>query len=326
MKVAVVGAGAVGGYYGARLAQAGHDVTLIARGANLQAIRAKGFRVRSAAGDLVARVGAESDPARVGPVDLVVFAVKTYSNPDALQLLPPLVGPGTAVLSLQNGVDSADELSTIVGRKPMLAGTTYIAGTLIEPGVVEHVGTVRRIVFGEAFGDRTVTERVSRIREAMAGADIQAEAVADSRVSVWEKFIFLAPLAALTAAARLPIGPAWAQPAFRDTFDRAMAEVEALARHAGVPVAADVRAQKLRYLDASPPTMRSSMMVDITSGRPLELDALVGAVVRRGLDAGVPTPVMSTLYGILKPFEQGAEMSGALTTAASGTVAIRAER
>jgi 2-dehydropantoate 2-reductase len=306
MRIAVIGAGAVGGYYGARLAQAGHDVTLIARGANLEAIRANGFRVRSAAGELTAPVQAESDPSGVGPVDLVIFAVKTYSNRGAFPLVPPLVGPGTAVLSLQNGVESADELSAVVGREPVLAGTTYIAATLVEPGVVEHVGTVRRIVFGEAFGERTVTERVSRIREALAEADIQAEAAADSRVAIWEKFIFLAPLAALTAAARLPIGPAWAQAAFRETCDRAMAEVESLARHAGIPVAADVRAQKLRYLDASPPTMRSSMMVDITSGRPLELDALVGAVVRRGRDAGILTPVMATLYGILKPFERGA--------------------
>jgi 2-dehydropantoate 2-reductase len=210
------------------------------------------------------------------------------------------------VLSLQNGVDSADELSAVVGQAPLLAGTTYIGATLVEPGVVEHVGTVRRIVFGEAFGERTITARVSRISATLSGADIQAEAAADSRIPIWEKFIFLAPIAGLTAAARLPIGPAWAQPAFRETYDRAMAEIEALARHDGIPVAADVRAQKLRYLDASPPTMRSSMMVDITSGRPLELEALVGAVVRRGRAAGIPTPVMATIHGILKPFEHGA--------------------
>jgi 2-dehydropantoate 2-reductase len=308
MRVVIVGAGAVGGYYGARLAHAGHDVTMIVRGANLEAIRTHGLRVRSGGDELVAQVRAESDPSRVGPVDLVIIAVKTYSNQQALPLVPPLIGAGTSVLTLQNGVDSADELSAVVGQTPVLAGTTYIAATLVEPGVVEHVGTVRRIVFGEAFGERMVTDRVSRIREALAGADIQAEAAADSRVPIWEKFIFLAPIAGLTAAARLPIGPVWAQPAFRQAFDQAMAEVEALARHAGVPVAADVRAQKLRYLDASPPTMRSSMMVDITSGRPLELEALMGTVVRRGLAAGIPTPVMATLYGILKPFERGAPL------------------
>jgi 2-dehydropantoate 2-reductase len=306
MRVAIIGAGAVGGYYGARLAQAGHEVALIARGANLEAIRAHGFRVRSAAGDLLVKVRAESDPSLIGPVDLVIVAVKTYSNRQAFPLVRPLVGSGTSVLSLQNGVDSADELSALIGPSPVLAGTTYIAATLIEPGIVESVGTVRRIVFGEAFGERIVTDRVSSLREALAGADIQAEAAADSRVPIWEKFIFLAPIAGLTAAARLPVGPAWAQPEFRETFDQAMAEVEALARHAGVRVAADVRAQKLRYLDASPPTMRSSMMVDITSGRPLELEALMGTVVRRGRAAGIPTPVMATLYGILKPFEHGA--------------------
>jgi 2-dehydropantoate 2-reductase len=305
MHIAIVGAGAVGGYYGARLAQAGHEVTLIARGANLEAIRAKGMRVRSASGEFAVPVKAESDPARVGPVDLVVFAVKTYSNPQALPLVPPLVGPSTVVLPLQNGVDTADQLAAVVAPGRVLAGTTYIGATLVEPGVVDYIGTVRKIVFGEAFGDRVVTDRVSRLRETLAAADIQAEAAADSRIAIWEKFIFLAPIAALTAAARLPIGPAWAQPAFREAFDAAMAEIEALARHAGVPVAADIRAQKLRYLDTSPPGMRSSMMVDITSGRPLELEALVGNVVRRGRAAGIPTPVMAALYGVLKPFEHG---------------------
>ena len=306
MRIAIVGAGAVGGYYGARLAQAGHEVTLIARGANLEAIRLRGMRIRSASGEFAVPVRAESDPSLVGPVDLVVFAVKTYSNPQALPLVPPLVSPSTVVLPLQNGVDTADELAAVVAPGRVLAGTTYIGATLVEPGVVDYIGTVRKIVFGEAFGDRVVTDRVSRLRETLAAADIQAEAAADSRIAIWEKFIFLAPIAALTAAARLPIGPAWAQPAFREAFDAAMAEIEALARHAGVPVAADIRAQKLRYLDTSPPGMRSSMMVDITSGRPLELEALVGNVVRRGRAAGIPTPVMAALYGVLKPFEHGA--------------------
>lgn len=309
MRIAIVGAGAVGGYYGARLAGAGHDVVVIARGANLEAIRSRGIRVRTSEGEFAAGVRAESDPSRVGPADLVVVAVKTYANAQALPLVAPLVGADTVVLPLQNGVDTADQVAAIVGREPVLAGTTYIAATLVEPGVVEYVGTARRIVFGEAFGDRVITPRVSRLRETLAAADIQAEAAADSRVPIWEKFIFLAPIAGLTAAARLPIGPAWAQPAFREAFDRAMAEVEALARHAGVNVAPDVRAQKMRYLDASPPTMRSSMMVDLTAGRPLEIDALLGTVVRRGAAAGIPTPVMATLYGVLKPFEHGAPKS-----------------
>jgi 2-dehydropantoate 2-reductase len=206
-------------------------------------------------------------------------------------------------------VDSADELAALVGREPVLTGTTYIAVTLTAPATVEHVGSVRRIVFGEGFGDRVVTPRVERIRQVLADADIQVEAAADSRVPVWEKFIFLAPIAGLTAAARLPIGPAWAHPAFREAYDRAGAEIEAIARHDGIAVAADVREQKLKYLDNSPPAMRTSMMVDITSGRPLELEALIGTVVRRGLAAGIPTPAMATLYGILQPFAHGAPQS-----------------
>jgi 2-dehydropantoate 2-reductase len=306
MRIAIIGAGAVGGFYGARLAHAGHDVTFIARGANLDAIRSRGIRVTSSLGDFSAAARAESDPAGVGPVDLVIVAVKTYSNAQALPLVVPLVGPETVVLPLQNGVDSADQLAALVGPAPMLAGTTYVAATLVEPGVVDHLGSVRRIVLGEAFGDRIVTPRVERIGEALAGADIQAEVAADARVPLWEKLIFLAPIAGLTAAARLPIGPAWAHPEFRDAYDQAAAEIEAIARHEGVPVAADVREQKRRYLDNSPPGMKTSMMVDIVAGRPLELEALLGTIVRRGRAAGIPTPVTAALYGVLKPLEHGA--------------------
>jgi 2-dehydropantoate 2-reductase len=281
-------------------------VTFIARGANLDALRARGIQVNSALGDLLLPVRAESDPAQVGPVDLVILAVKTYSNAGALPLVAPLVGPGTVVLPLQNGVDSPDDLASVVGREPVLGGTTYIAVTLMAPGVVEHVGTARRIAFGEAFGERRVTPRVERLRDVLAGAGIQAEPAADVRVPLWEKLIFLAPIAALTAAARLSIGPAWAHAEFRETYDAGATEIEAIARHEGIPVADDVRAQKHHYLDKSPGTMRTSMMVDITSGRPLELDALVGTIVRRGRAAGIATPTMSALYGILKPFEQGA--------------------
>jgi len=231
--------------------------------------------------------------------------VKTYSNEEALRLIPPMVGPRTTVLTLQNGVDSADQVASVVARDAVLAGATYIASTLVAPGTIEHIGPARRIVFGEAFGDRRVTERMAAIRDVFAAADIQVEAVADARIAIWEKFIFLAPVAGLTAAARLPIGPAWAQAAFRTTCEQAMREVETLARHEGVNVAADVVSQKMAYLDKSPGGMRTSMMVDLSEGRRLELDALAGTIVRRGRAAGIPTPVMETVYGILKPHERG---------------------
>jgi 2-dehydropantoate 2-reductase len=305
MRIAVVGAGAVGGYYGARLAQAGHEVVFIARGANLEVIRRKGITVRSGLGDITIRARAENQPATVGPVDLVILAVKTYSNADALPLLPPLLGARTSVLTLQNGVDSADEIAALLGEQPVLAGATYIIASLVEPGVVQHTGSARRIVFGEAFGARTISPRAAAVEEILRGADIQGEAVADSRIPIWEKFIFLAPFAALSAAARLPLGPLWAVPEFRASYERAMSEVESIARAEEISIAADVRTQKMRYLDESPAASRSSMMMDLAAGRPIELEALLGSVVRRGRKWGLPTPVMEAFYGVLKPFEHG---------------------
>jgi 2-dehydropantoate 2-reductase len=306
MRIAVIGAGAVGGYYGARLAQAGHDVSFVARGANLAALRSSGVSVRSSLGDFTVQARAEEDAGRIGTVDLVVLAVKTYSNPEALLHLPPLVGPNTAVLTLQNGVESAAEVAAVIGAEHVLAGATYIIATLVAPGTIQHTGPARRIVFGEGFGEAARSGRVAEIERVLAGADIQAEGVADARVPIWEKFIFLAPFAGLSAAARLSLGPLWAQPAFRATFDQAMAEVEAVARAEGIGVAADVRAAKMSYLDNSPATSRSSMMMDLVAGRPIEIEALLGAATRRGRAAGIPTPVMETLYAVLKPFERGA--------------------
>ena len=306
MRVAVLGAGAVGGYYGGVLARAGHEVAFVARGRTLEAIRARGLKICSEMGDFQVSVPAEEDPSRIGPVGLALVAVKTYSNPEALPLLAPLVRAGAVVLTVQNGVDSAEEVAAVVGEKRVLAGATYIAASVEEPAVIRHVGTARRIVFGEAFGSPRVTHRVKAVERALADAGVQAEAVDDCRVALWEKLIFLAPLAGLTTAARLPVGPLWAEPEFREVAGRAMAEVEAVARAEGVAVAPDVRDQKLLYLDNSPPTMRSSMMMDVVAGRPTEVEALLGAVVRRARRAGLATPVLDTLYGVLKPLAKGA--------------------
>ena len=305
MKIAVIGAGAVGGFYGALLARAGHDVALVARGPNLQVIRSGGLSVRSPLGDFVVFPRADDDSTRIGVVDLAILAVKTYSNPEALPLLRPLVGPRTAVLTLQNGVDSAAEVAAVVGEDHVLAGATYIGVSLPEPGVVEHVGTARRIVMGEAFGQAIVTERLMVIETAFRRAGIDAEAVADSRSALWEKLVFLAPLAGLTGAARLPIGPLRAAPEFREAAMRAMGEVEALARAEGAVLPADVCDQKMAYLEASSPAMRSSLMMDLVAGRPTEVEALLGSVVRRGREAGVATPVMQALYAVLSPFSRG---------------------
>lgn len=302
MKIAILGSGAVGGYYGARLARSGHDVTFIARGAHLAAIRERGIAIRSAAlGDFVARARAEEDTARVGAVDLVLVAVKAYDNATALPLLRPLLGEETAVLTVQNGVDSAGEVAAVAGEARTLGGTTYIATALEAPGLIVQTGDHRRIVFGEAFGELPrVTPRVTRIHEAFAAADIQSFPVGDGRVPIWEKFVFLAALAGFTGAARLPIGPVWSDPFTKAMFLAGCREIEAVARAEGVPVAADVVDRIVPYIDAIPGSMRSSLLIDLQQGKRIEVEALQGTVVRRGAALGVATPIVSTLYSVLK--------------------------
>jgi 2-dehydropantoate 2-reductase len=310
MKIAILGSGAVGGYYGAKLAQAGHDVTFVARGAHLAAIRERGLEVRSAAlGDFIARAPAEEDTTKVGPVDLVLYAVKAYDNPTALPLLVPLLGKSTVVLTVQNGVDSAGDVATVAGEARTLGGTTYIATALEAPGLIVQTGTHRRIVFGEAFGELPrMTDRVQKIHEALSGADIQSFPEGDGRVPIWEKFVFLASLAGFTGAARLPIGPVWSDPFTRAQFLAGCREIEAVARAEGVPVAADVVDRIVPYVDAIPGTMRSSLLMDLQAGKRIEVEALQGTVVRRGAARGVPTPIMSTLYSVLKLHAGGGKL------------------
>ena len=302
MRVAILGSGAVGGYYGAKLVRAGHDVTFIARGAHLAAIRARGLEIKSPAlGDFVARGRAEEDTSKVGPVDLVLVAVKTYDNPTALPLLTPMLGESTAVLTVQNGVDSPGEVAAVAGEARTLGGTTYIATALEAPGLIVQTGTHRRIVFGEDFGELPrLSERVQRIHDALSGADIQSYPEGDGRVPIWEKFVFLASLAAFTGAARLPIGPVWSDPFTKAQFMAGCREIEAVARAEGVPVAADVVDRIVPYIDAIPGTMRSSLLMDLQAGKRIEVEALQGTVVRRGAALGVPTPIISTLYSVLK--------------------------
>jgi 2-dehydropantoate 2-reductase len=301
MKIAVLGSGAVGGYYGALLARAGHDVTFVARGAHLDAIRSQGLRVRGPMGDWLIRAGAEHETAGIGQVDLVLFAVKTYDNDSALPLLGPLVRESTIVLTLQNGVDSPDAVATLVGRRPVVGGAAYVATALSAPGVIEQTGTYRRIAFGEVF-DHTgaVTPRIARLHEALTAADIQSEPAADGRVPLWEKFTYLAPFAGMTGAARQPVGVIRSEPAARAQLLAAFAEVHALALAEGVPVAADLLDRVLTYLDGVPETMRSSLLIDLAQGKRIEVEALQGAVVRRAALRGVPVPVMATLYAVLR--------------------------
>jgi 2-dehydropantoate 2-reductase len=307
MKIAIIGAGAVGGYYGAMLSRVGGDVSFVARGAHLEAIRSGGLRIESeAVGSFTAKVQAESDPSRVGPVDLVLFTVKTYDNATALPHIAPLLRDDTAVLTLQNGVDSAEEVAAVAGEARTIAGATYIATAVEAPGLIRQTGSHRRIVFGEWFKpDAQPTSRVAAIEQTMRAADIHAEAVADSRIPIWEKFVYLAPFAAYTGAARLPIGRIWEDDDSRQSFLEAIAEVDAVARASGIGVAPDLLQRIGGYTATIPPSTRSSLLIDLSQGKRIEIESLAGSVVRRGRATGVPTPRMAALYAVLKLHAKG---------------------
>jgi 2-dehydropantoate 2-reductase len=308
MRIAILGSGAVGGFYGALLARQGHDVAFVARGAHLDAIRARGLRVKGAVGDFAAKGRADSDTSKLGTADLVIVAIKTYDNADALPLLLPLLGDDTAVLTLQNGVDSVDEVAAVAGRARVLGGATYVATAIAEPGLIEQTGTHRRIVFGEVFPSgegqaaTAPSARVQAIAAAMREADIQAEPVADARTAIWEKFVYLSVFAGFTGAARLPIGPLREIPGFVDLALRACAEVAAVAAAEGVALPADLEQRQRAYIDALPASTRSSLLIDLQSGKRIEIESLPGAVVRRAEAAGVDVPIMRALYAVLKPW------------------------
>jgi 2-dehydropantoate 2-reductase len=307
MRFAILGAGAVGGYYGALLSRSGNDVSVVARGAHLDAIRKDGLRIQSGAvGDFTARLGAESDPARIGVVDTVIVAVKTYDNPTALPLIPPLVGPGTTVLTIQNGVESAEQVAAVVGERQTIGGATYIATAMTAPGVITQTGSHRRVVFGEVFDPpETVSGRVRAIETLMKAADIHAEAVPNARAAIWEKFTFLAPFAAFTGGARLPLGPLWSDADGRRAILQAAAEVEAVARASGIDLPKDLAQRREQYYSTIPPSTRASLLIDLAQGRRIEVESLLGAVVRRGRATGVPTPMIEALYAVLKPHAEG---------------------
>ncbi len=306
MRFAILGAGAVGGFFGAGLSRAGHDVTFIARGDHLAAIRARGMEIRGSGGTFSVRAPAEGDPVRVGVVDCVIVAVKNYDNPSALPLLPPMIGPGTTVLTLQNGVDAIDDCAAVAGREHVLGGVTYVFATIDAPGVIVQTGTMSRIVFGEVFSPADgISERVDRIAHAFAEADIDVQALGDARPALWEKLTYLTPISGLTAAARLPVGGVWPLPAIQETFRRAVEEVSRVGRAEGISLPDTLPDKWATFVSGLLPTSKSSMLVDLERGRRIEVEALQGSVVRRGRKAAVPTPVVDTLYALLKPYEHG---------------------
>ena len=298
-RFAIMGSGGVGGYFGGRLAQAGFDVSFIARGAHLAAMRERGLRLDSPFGDArIEPVRATDDPAEIGPVDYVLFATKLWDTESAGQACRPLIGPETAVISLQNGVDAEDRLGRILGADHVMGGVAAISAAIGAPGVIDHLGNFAKINFGELDGARTV--RAERLLAALDEAGIDAVIADDIGKTIWNKFIFLVGLSALTSVTGKTIGPVRDDPDCRALLVRVLAENVAVARAKGIALDADSEAEGLAFLDNLPAAMTSSMAGDLARGNRLELDWLSGAVVRMGRELGVDTPANDFINTALK--------------------------
>ena len=304
MRIAVMGSGGMGGYFGGLLAQAGEDVTFIARGAHLEALRTHGLTVQSpVTGDFTRTVSATDDPGTVGEVDLVLFCVKTYDLDAAAAQISPLIGPHTMVLLLQNGIDSAERLARIIGPEGVLGGVAYVVSTRVAPGVIAHQG-LNKIIFGELNGG--TSQRTEQLRDMFSRTAITAELHPDVRVPLWEKFILLAATGGVMAMTRLSIGSIRACPETTALFLGVIEEAAAVGRTLGIPLSEDCVDQHWALVSGLDPSARGSMSHDIMAGRRLELEALNGTVVRLGRQVGIATPYNFAVYAALKPYIDGA--------------------
>ena len=303
MKIAVMGSGGVGGYFGGMLAKAGNEVTFIARGEHLGAIQSKGLRVVHNAGEFVIDAAATDRPEEVGPADLVLFTVKAYDTDSALTLISPLIGPQTTVLTLQNGVNSHEAVGRAFGEGSALPGAAYVESRIDSPGVVVQTGGVARLVFGEASGEHSM--RVRQVRDVMVAAGVNAEVSPDVLATLWTKFLFIAAVAGLTSACRRRIGDLLGEPGYREVLVKAMEEIEAVGRAKGINLDDEVVGQTMEYVEGAVKDITASMHLDLERGRRLELEIFNGAVVRMGREVGVATPVNDLLYLVLKPHVDG---------------------
>jgi len=300
MRVAVYGAGGVGGYFGGRLAQAEADVHFIARGAHLRALREHGLRVRSVKGDFEIPVPVTDDPAEVGWCDFVLFCVKTFDTDAAAARLGPLVGDGSAVMSLQNGVENVDKLARAVGDEHVMGGAAFIFAQIAEPGVIAHTGGPASITFGELDG--RASPRAKRLLACCEQAGIEAELSASIKTVLWAKLAFICAQAGMTAAVRLPIGEIRTAAASWAAFSRLVAEICAVAEADGTPVPQAAQERALALAQAAEPGSFSSLHDDLVAGRRMELEALHGFVVRRAAQHGLAVPTSEAVYAILQPW------------------------
>ncbi len=307
MRIAVMGTGSIGSYFGGMLAHSGHQVSLIARGENLAAIQNQGLRIQTDDALLTIPCGDElsatDDTATVGPVDLALLTVKTYQNAAAVPAMLPLVGRETTVLCLQNGIDSYQSAAESLGGERVLPGAAYIEAARLGPGMVRQSGSVVRIAFGEQDGSDS--QRGRSIQQAFSEAGINAQFSQDIRQVLWTKFLFIATMAGVTSLSRETMAEIMPRAEWRRVILNCMKEIEAVARASQVALAPDIVDTTVAYIEGDLDEMHASMHADIMAGRPLELEALTGAVVRAGLAAGIPTPINDVIYAALKPLAAG---------------------
>jgi 2-dehydropantoate 2-reductase len=304
MKIAIIGSGGVGGYFGARLAASGEDVNFVARGAHLEAMQKGGLKVLSALGDLhLPKVKTTSDTKTIGPVDVVMIAVKLWATEEAAAAAKPLIGPNTVAVSFQNGVVAVDTLLPVLGKEHVMGGVANIAALIEKPGVIRHNGNMASLFFGELDGKPSA--RAQALLDACTKAGIKTELVGDIQKAIWEKFVRLVTLSAMTSLTRIPVGPIRSDPDTRALLQTVMEEVVAIGRAKGVKLDARIVPDQMNIIDGYAPTMVASMCGDLRRGNRLELPWLSGMVAKFGKELSIPTPANQFVYAALKLYANG---------------------
>ena len=302
MKILIMGTGGIGGYYGGLLAQQGHEVTFIARGAHLYALRHDGLTVKSVHGDFkVSSVSATDEPINVGAVDLILFSVKTYHTEEAAQAIRPAVGRQTTVMSLQNGIDAAERIGKVVGPEHVIGGATWLSSAVESPGVIRQVSEFRRIVLGEQGGGRS--ERIQSIYDVLNQLGVIVEISENIQKVLWTKFVFISAVSSISSLTRLPMGDYRSVPESRRLLSSIMQEVESLARAQAIALDEDVVARSLEFIDNSGSHIKTSMQLDVETGHRTEIESMVGVIGRKGRELDIPTPTADFVYAALLPVE-----------------------
>jgi len=305
MRIAVMGTGGTGGYFGGLLARAGEEVTFIARGDHLEEIRKNGLAIKSVlAGDFSIPANATDNTQDIGPVDFVLFCVKAYDNATAADQIRPLIEPETVVLSVQNGIDNEQQIGEVIGPEHIVGCVSYVSSIIDSPGVVSQTGGPGKIVLGEMQGGKSA--RTDTIQNTLQNSGIAAELHSDIQVALWQKFLAICGVNGITALTRLPMGEILACEETRNLMRGTMEEVEAVARASGAALPGDCVDQSMDLFSSLEPSIRGSMYYDLAAGRRMELDVLNGTLVRLGSKHGIPTPINFAIYAALKPYLDGA--------------------